>query len=96
MNYVCKYCRYGLDMSPDSRRPPQGTVWCSKRKIAMGQNRNMTCFIPLVVEKSRRCQDCKWAKMLKPSGEAPVLGKIWCEKRHVETNKLRTMECFEA
>jgi hypothetical protein len=95
MNCICKFCKYGLEMSPDSRRPPAGTVWCSKRKGPMGQNRNMTCFLPLVSEKSRRCQDCKRAKMLKPSGEAPELGKIWCEKRHFETNKLRTMECFE-
>ena len=95
MTVICKCCKYGLEMSPDLRRPPAGTVWCSKRKIPMGQNRNMSCFVPVVVERSRRCQDCKWAKMLKPSGEAPLLGKIWCEKRHFEVNKLRTMECFE-
>jgi hypothetical protein len=61
----------------------------------MGQNRNMSCFVPVVTERGRRCQECKWGKMLKPSGEAPLLGKVWCEKRHFEVNKLRTMECFE-
>jgi len=73
-----------------------GTVWCGKRKMAMGQNRKMVCFSPIVVEKSRRCQDCRWSKMLKPTGEAPVVGHIWCGKRHIEANKLRMMECFEA
>jgi len=82
-------------MTPDSRRAPSGTVWCGKRKIAIGQNRNMPCFIPFLSENGRRCQDCKRAKMLKPSGEAPELGKIWCERRHSAMNKLRTMECFE-
>ena len=95
MDCVCRNCKHGLETGPDSRRPPQGTVWCSKRKIAMGQNRNMTCFIPMMTEKSRRCRDCRRSKMLKPSGEAPELGNVWCEKRHLETNKLRTMECFE-
>ncbi len=61
----------------------------------MGQNRSLTCFIPVVAEKSKRCQECKWAKMLKPTGETPGLGKVWCERRRFETNKLRTMECFE-
>ncbi len=82
-------------MTPDGRKPPAGTVWCGKRKANMGQSRNMTCFVPIVSEKSKRCQDCKWAKMLKPSGETPGMGKMWCERRHFETNKLRTMECFE-
>ena len=95
MNYTCRSCKYGLDMSPDGKRPPPGTIWCSKRKTPMGQNRNMSCFLPLVAERGRRCQDCKRAKMLKPSGEAPLLGSIWCERRHSEMNKLRTMECFE-
>ncbi|MCL5022770.1 MAG: hypothetical protein M1497_05325 [Nitrospirae bacterium] len=92
---TCQYCRYGHEMNPDGRRPPAGTVWCGRRKTAMGQKRELSCFVPLTVEKSRRCRDCKWAKMLKPSGQCPVLGNIWCEKRHFETNKLRTMECFE-
>jgi hypothetical protein len=95
MTYVCKYCRYGHEMTPDGRKPPTGTVWCSKRKTNMGLNRNLTCFIPLVAEKGKRCQDCRWAKMLKPSGGTPALGMLWCERRHFETNKLRTMECFE-
>jgi hypothetical protein len=55
----------------------------------------MTCFIPLIAEKGKRCQDCKWARMFKPSGGTPTLGTVWCERRHFETNKLRTMECFE-
>jgi hypothetical protein len=95
MSYICKSCKYGLDRSPDGHKPPQGTVWCSKRRIAMGQNRTLSCFIPLISEKSRRCQDCKWAKRSKPTGGAPETGKIWCERRHFEVNKLRTMECFE-
>jgi hypothetical protein len=61
----------------------------------MGQQRSVSCFVPLVSEKSRRCQDCKWARMFKPTGGTPEIGKIWCEKRHSEINKLRTMECFE-
>ena len=96
MTCICRECKYGHEMTPDGRRTPSGTVWCAKRKIAMGQNRNMPCFFPLVSEKGRRCQDCKWARMLKPSGETPALGKMWCEKRHFEANKLRTMECFES
>lgn len=95
MTYTCKSCKYGLERSPDGQRPPSGTVWCGKRKIPMGQNRNLSCFTPLTAEKGRRCQDCKWARMLKPSGGAPEIGKIWCERRHFEINKLRTMECFE-
>ncbi len=95
MTCTCGVCKYGPEMTPDGRRSPSGTVWCGKRKIAMGQNRSMPCFFPLVAEKGRRCQDCKWAKMLKPSGETPALGKMWCERRHSEMNKLRTMECFE-
>ncbi len=95
MTCICKFCKLGHEMTPDGRRPPSGTVWCSMRKTPMGQNRNMTCFIPVVAEKSKRCQDCKWARMLKPSGETPALGKMWCERRHSETNKLRTMDCFE-
>lgn len=95
MAYTCRQCKYGIETSPDGHRPPAGTVWCGKRKSAMGQNRSMSCFVPLVAEKSRRCQDCKWAKRMKPSGGAPMIGNLWCEKRHFETNKLRTMECFE-
>lgn len=96
MSCICRECKYGHEMTPDGRRAPAGTVWCGKRKMAMGLSRSMSCFFPFVPEKSRRCQDCKWSKMLKPSGEAPVLGKLWCERRHFETNKLRVMECFEA
>lgn len=95
MTYTCKHCRHGHERAPEGNRPPAGTVWCAKRKIAIGQNRNMSCFIPTVSEKSKRCQDCKWARILKPTGGAPEIGRVWCEKRHFETNKLRTMECFE-
>jgi len=93
--YTCKYCKYGYDRSPDGQRPPAGTVWCSKRKIAMGQNRSLSCFVPRASGKSKRCQDCKWAKMMKPTGGSPAVGKVWCERRHFEINRLRTMECFE-
>ncbi|MGE5894735.1 MAG: hypothetical protein ACM34I_11820 [bacterium] len=95
MSYTCKHCKYGADHSPDGQKPPQGTVWCGKRKMPLGQNRTMSCFVLLVSEKSRRCQDCTWAKLMRPTGGAPELGNIWCERRHSEMNKLRTMECFE-
>ncbi len=95
MSYTCMHCRYGLDRSPDGLRPPPGTVWCSKRKMQMGRNRKLSCFVPLPVQGSRRCRDCRWAKMLRPTGESPAIGKVWCERRRFEINKLRTMECFE-
>ena len=95
MAYTCRQCKYGLDATPDGRRSSPGTVWCSKRRIAMGQQRSVSCFVPLAADKGKRCQDCKWARMLKPIGGTPEIGKIWCEKRHSEINKLRTMECFE-
>lgn len=95
MSSTCSFCKYGLERSPDGQRPPAGTVWCSKRKIPIGQNRSLTCFMPLVTDKGKRCQDCRWAKMLKPTGEVPVIGRVWCERRHFEINKLRVMECYE-
>lgn len=61
----------------------------------MAQNRSLTCFVPLVKEKSKRCQDCKHARLRRPTGENAELGNVWCVRRHIEINKLRTMECFE-
>lgn len=95
MAYTCKECKHGHDRSPDNRRIPQGTVWCGLRKIAMAQKRTLSCFVPLVTEKSKRCQDCKHARLRVPTGENAQLGNVWCVRRHIEINKLRTMECFE-
>lgn len=95
MAFTCKTCKYGLDRIPDGKRPPQGTVWCSRRKINMGQTRNLSCFVPLISEKSRRCQDCKWSKRYTTSNQPLKPGNVWCDRRRFEINKLRTMECFE-
>ncbi|GBD99898.1 hypothetical protein BMS3Abin07_01945 [bacterium BMS3Abin07] len=95
MIYTCKYCKFGLERSPDGQRLSNGTVWCGKRKIAMGQNRNLPCFVPPVSVQSKRCRDCSRAKKYMPAGRAPSVGKVWCERRHIEINKLRIMECFE-
>lgn len=95
MAYTCKECKHGHERSPDGRKIPAGTVWCGLRKIAMAQNRSLSCFVPIVKEKSRRCQDCKHGKLRRPSGETPGLGNVWCVRRHIEINRLRAMECFE-
>ncbi|RMG03439.1 MAG: hypothetical protein D6726_05620 [Nitrospirae bacterium] len=74
---------------------PTGTVWCSRRKIAMGKNRNLPCFVPLQKGSQKRCIDCKWAAMLRPSGETPLPGHIWCKRFHRDQKKMQTRECFE-
>jgi hypothetical protein len=61
----------------------------------MAKHRQMPCFIPLVILKTKHCVDCKKAKITKPTGGAPQLGNVWCEKKHLEINKQRSMECFE-
>lgn len=95
MEQVCSACKHGHELKPDGQRPPAGTVWCSLRKIQMARGRQLPCFVPRVVVKTRHCVDCKKAKMLKPSGESPQLGYVWCEKKRTEVNKQRSMECLE-
>ncbi|MHB8882672.1 MAG: hypothetical protein ACYC69_14335 [Thermodesulfovibrionales bacterium] len=95
MNTGCGTCKHGHEVKADGSRPSPGTVWCSQRKIQMAKQRQMSCYVPLVVQRTKHCIDCKKAKIIKPSGEAPQLGNIWCDKKHIEINKQRSMECFE-
>jgi hypothetical protein len=93
MNKFCGFCKYGYDTKPEGQRPTPGTVWCGKRSLQMGKNREMPCFVPL--KKVKHCADCRKAKITTPSGGALQPGNVWCEKKKIEIHKRRGMDCFE-
>jgi hypothetical protein len=95
MNNSCESCKYGHDTKPSGGKPSPGTIWCAKRNMQMGKNRQMPCYYGTGGKMVNRCAACKRTKLHTPTGEFPRLGNIWCEKRHLEVNKQLSMECFE-